>query len=408
MTITEPELDLVLAGGHVLDPGQGLDGRHDIGIADGRIVAIAPELDRPARRVIDVSGPGRYVVPGLIDLHTHVAHGATTPGVGMPCCEPDVIGVQSGVTTLVDCGSVGVANIGVFPAHILPRTETRVIVLANAACHAHTMPGMSDMRSVDDLDAEAMRRCVANNPGLVEGIKLRLVGEVAADHGEELVRRAVDMAAEHDVPLMTHIGDFGRDDPEHRVRMASLTVSLLDHMRPGDILTHVCTPRPGGVLDGDAYEAVLAARERGIVLDPALGKGNFGYAVAAELAQRGLHPDTISSDLTGYGVTFHSLVECMAKFLAIGYSLTDVVRMTTVNPAKALGLADRIGALAVDREADISVIDTTPGSFTFTDTTGAEFHGETGIAPALTLRAGAVHTPRWGTHPWGWLPASRA
>jgi dihydroorotase len=406
MTADVQELDLLLTGGHVLDPGQGLDGRYDIGVIGGRIVALAPVLDRPARQVLEVGGPGRYVVPGLIDLHTHVAHGATTPGVGMPCCDPDVIGVQSGVTTLVDCGSVGVANLGVFPTHILPRAATRVIVLANAACHAHTMPGMSDMRSVDDLDAEAMRRCVEHNPGLVQGIKLRLVGEVAAHHGEELVGRAVMMADEHGVPLMTHIGDFGRDDPDHRIRMASLTVSLLDRMRPGDILTHVCTPRPGGVLDGDAFAATVAAREGGIVLDPALGKGNFGYAVAAELAQRGLHPDTISSDLTGYGQTFHSLVECMAKFMAVGYSLADVVRMTTANPAQALGLADTIGALAIGREADISVLQTTDGSFAFTDTIGTEFHGNVGIAPVLTVRAGALHAPRWGTHPWGWLPAS--
>lgn len=402
--------DLLIKGGHVLDPGQGLDGVVDIGIEGSRITAVARELPADgARQVIDAGAAGRYVVPGLIDIHTHVAHGATTAGLGMECCEPDSIGVESGVTTLVDCGSVGVASIGVFPTHILPRTATRTICFVNAACHAHTMPGLSDMRTVEDLDQQALRLCVENNPGLVEGVKLRLVGQIAADNGQELIRRAAAMATEHDVPLMVHIGDFGHDDADHRVRMAELTVSLLDQMRAGDILTHLCTPNPGSVLDGAGMvlPTLRAAREKGVVLDSALGRGNFGYAVASALAEQGIHPDTISSDLTAFGVTFHSLLECMAKFMAIGYSLSDVIRMTTVNAAKALGRQDDLGAIAVGREADISLVDVVEGDFEFVDTIGTPFYGGYGLAPVQTVRAGRLYAPRWGTHPWGWLPATR-
>jgi len=401
--------DLLIKGGHVLDPGQGLDGVFDLGIEGSTITAVAADLPADqARQVIDAGGPGRYVVPGLIDIHTHVAHGATTPGVGMECCEPDSIGVESGVTTVVDCGSVGVANIGVFPVHIQPRAATRTICFANAACYAHTMPGLSDMRTVDELDQDALRLCVEHNPGLVQGIMLRLVGAIAAEQGEELIRRATAMATEQDVPLMIHIGDFGRDDPAHRVRMAELTTFLLEHLRPGDILTHLCTPNPGGVLDGGglALPSLRKARDNGIVLDSALGRGNFGYAVAAELAQQGIFPDTISSDLTVYGADFHSLVECMAKFMAIGYSLSDVVRMTTTNAAGAIGLSDELGALAVGREADVTIIDVVEGDFTFLDTTDTAFTGRYGIAPVQTVRAGRLFAPRWGTHPWGWLPAT--
>ena len=401
--------DLLIRGGHVLDPGTGLDGVLDIGITGGRIVEIGPGLpEAGAGQVVDASASGRYVVPGLIDIHTHVAHGATTAGLGMECCEPDAIGVQSGVTTVVDCGSVGVANIGVFPAHVLPRAATRTIVFANAACYAHTMPGMADMRTPEELDVEAMRLCVEHNPGLIRGVKLRLVGGPAAEHGEELVRRAALMAAEHDIPLMTHIGDFGRDDPAHRERMAALTRHLLESMKPGDILTHLCTPNPGGVLDaaGAVLGTLLEARERGVILDPALGRGNFGYAVAAELAERGIHPDTISSDLTAYGQDFHSLLECMAKFMAIGYSLSDVVRMTTAAAARAIGLGDELGALAVGRVADVTILDVVTGDFAFVDTTESTFRGDHGLVPVQTVRGGVLHPPRWGTHPWGWLPAA--
>jgi dihydroorotase len=125
--------DLLIKGGHVLDPGRGLDGPLDIAVTGGKIARIEAAIPaEEAARVIEAGGPGRHVVPGLIDLHTHVAHGAITEGVGMSCCDPDVIGVQSGVTTVVDCGSVGVANIGVFPAHILPKAVTRVITYVNA------------------------------------------------------------------------------------------------------------------------------------------------------------------------------------------------------------------------------------------------------------------------------------
>ena len=128
--------DLLIKGGHVLDPGQGIDGIRDIAITDGKITKIAAGIPpEDAHRVVEIHGAGRHVVPGLIDLHTHVAAGAITEGVGMGMCDPDDIGVRSGVTTVVDCGSVGVANLGVFPAHILPRARTRVAVMVNAGSH---------------------------------------------------------------------------------------------------------------------------------------------------------------------------------------------------------------------------------------------------------------------------------
>ncbi|GAA4556565.1 amidohydrolase family protein [Pseudonocardia xishanensis] len=406
-----PTYDLLLRGGHVLDPASGLDGRMDVAVGDGRIVDIGPDLD-PGRavRVVELRGADRYLVPGLIDVHTHVAHGATTPGVGMGCCDPDEVGVRSGVTTVVDCGSVGVANIGVLPAHILPRAATRVVVFANVGSFAHTMPGWADLASLDDIDDRAIAACVEHNPGLVSGIKLRLVGDIVTERGEEIVDRSTKVAREHGIPLMVHIGDMRAADRPRPERMAEVTRHLLDALQPGDILTHLCTPNVGGVMDDvDATFPLLAeARARGVVLDPALGMGNFGYAVAREQAERGLLPDTISSDVTLGGQSFHSLVECMAKFMAVGYPFRDVVAMATGRAAAAIGLADEIGSIAVGRVADLTVLDLVAGDYTFLDTTKARFSGEHGIAPVLTVRAGEVLTPGWGTHPWGFLPADAA
>jgi dihydroorotase len=394
----------LLVKGHVLDPGSGLDGPMDIGITGGRIAAIGPDLDATgAGTVLDVRGDGRHVVPGLIDIHTHVAHGATTAGVGMGCCDPDIVGVGSGVTTLVDAGSVGVANIGVFPVHILPKARTRVTVFVNAGRYAHTMPGPADFASLDDLDASAIAKCVEHNPGLVGGVKVRLVGELVTERGEDVIRRSKAIAREHGVPLMVHIGDMKAAQRPRVERMGEVTRYLLDALEPGDVLTHLCTPNPGGVMD--SLKLIEEARARGVVLDPAIGMGNFGYAVAREQADRGLMPDTISSDVTAMGQSFHSLVECMAKFMAVGYSFADVVAMTTGRAAAAIGRQDDLGAIAVGREADLTVLDLVRGDFTFPDTAKATFRGEHGIVPVHTVRAGELVPPVWGTHPWGWLPA---
>ena len=409
----DPTYDLLIRGGHVLDPGSGLDGRLDIAVHDGRIAAIGPDLDvAAARRVIEIPGTDRYVVPGLVDIHTHVAHGATTPGVGMGCCDPYDVGVRSGVTTVVDCGSVGVANIGVFPAHVLPKAATRVVVFANIGSFAHTMPGWADLARLDDIDEAAIAACVEHNPGLVSGIKLRLVGDIVTEVGEQIVDRSKKVAREHGVPLMVHIGDMKAAYRPRPDRMAEVTRHLLEVLEPGDVLTHLCTPNVGGVMDdvsgdvGATFPLLTEARARGVVLDPALGMGNFGYAVAKEQAERGLLPDTISSDVTLGGQSFHSLVECMAKFMAVGYTFRDVVAMTTGRAAAAVGLQDEIGAIAVGRTADLTVLDLVHGDFTFLDTTKARFGGEHGIVPVHTIRAGELVAPGWGTHPWGFLPAT--
>jgi dihydroorotase len=402
--------DLLIKGGHVLDPGRGLDATLDIAVSGGKIAKIAADIpEQDAARVLEVRGPGRHVVPGLIDLHTHVAAGAITEGVGMGMCDPDAIGVHSGVTTVADCGSVGVANLGVFPAYILPKARTRVVTLVNAGSHAHTMPGPADVNAPEDINRDALVKAAEHNPGLIAGVKLRVVGPAFGAIGEELITAAKAAAKDLGVPLMVHIGDSGAKDAASAARRGELTRFLLRAFEPGDILTHLCTPNAGRVLDpdGNPYPEVAEARANGVVLDSALGRGNFGIEVARRQADLGLYPDTISSDLTARGQTFHSLLECMAKFMSIGYPLADVVRSATASAASALGLAGEIGAIAVGRDADLSVIDVVEGDFTFTDTTGQAFHGGYGLVPVRTVKAGEEFSPGWGTHPWGWLPAPR-
>ncbi|MBV9328931.1 MAG: hypothetical protein JO352_34925, partial [Chloroflexi bacterium] len=200
--------DLLIKGGHVLDPGQGLDGQLDIAVTDGKIAAVQADIPASeARRLVQVKGDNRYVVPGLLDIHTHVGYGATTAGVGMGCVDPDIAGVHSGVTTVLDAGSVGIANVGVFGAHLLPRAKTRVICFVNVGTYAHTTPSMADVNRMEEIDRKAIASCVQANPGLISGFKVRLVGPIVHERGEDVVKLSKEIADEHGVPLMVHIGD---------------------------------------------------------------------------------------------------------------------------------------------------------------------------------------------------------
>ena len=397
--------DLLIKGGHVLDPGQGIDGPLDIAISAGRIAALGQSIaETEARQTLQVRGNNRHVLPGLIDIHTHVAYGATTSGVGLDCCEPDQVGVYSGVTTVVDTGSVGVTNIGIFDAHIKPRSITRVICLVNVGSLALTTPRPADVMSLGEVNRELIARCIQASPGLISGIKLRVTGPFVIEKGEELVKLSKAIAREHHLPFMVHIGNRVAD----RQRGEALTRYVLDQLEPGDIITHLCTPHPGGILDasGRAVTEFATARDNGVIMDAALGRHNFSHKLARQQSDLGIHPDTISTDITpgGYDEIVYSLLECMAKFMALGYSLPDVVRMTTTNAASALGLAGELGAIVVGREADLSIIDVVSGRWRFTDTLAQPFTGEHALVPVHTLKAGQLIAPNWGPHNWGWLP----
>ena len=197
--------------------------------------------------------------------------------------------------------------------------------------------------------------------------------------GMDMIRLAERVARETGTHVMVHIGDH-RDPPSPRA--AGLTRELLDALAPGDILSHLCTGRQGGVLDaaGRAVPELLAARERGVVLDSALGRLNFSFRAARALLDQGILPDTISSDMTGRGrgLIVYSLTECMSKFLALGFSLPQVVRMTTANSAAALGMSAALGSLAVGREADLSILRLVPGRWEFRDSLDDTLSGDAG------------------------------
>ncbi len=380
----------------MLDPSSGIDVPLDIAIRGDRIAALQPRIPREqARLTIDVTD--KLVTPELIDVHAHCTGKLHVP-TGM---EPDLGGVRAGVTTLVDGGSTGAANVAGLCQYVIRPATTRVVAMLNVA-----QTGLAvtpEIRDRHDMDLEATVEAARRHAGDVRGIKLRAVGPGLHCMGLDLVRHALNAARAIGGPLMVHIGDW--ETPSN----PPLTSEFLPLLEPGDMVTHAFTPHPGGLLDanGRLLPEAREAAERGVYVDIAHGMNNLSFDVARRVLDQGLRISTISTDLSSQNRKgpVYSLTETMSKCLALGLTLSEVIRATTAVPASFLGMQDEIGRLTVGSSADISVLDVIDGAWDFIDSVGQHLVGRQAIVPILTIKSGVPVTVDWGPRPWGWLPA---
>ncbi|MCH8281102.1 MAG: amidohydrolase/deacetylase family metallohydrolase [Chloroflexi bacterium] len=386
--------DLLIKGGTVIDPSQSLNGPNDLAVQDGLIARIAPGIaSEEATRVVDVRG--KMVVPGLIDLHTHVYDGVNGNGV-----EADLGGVRSGVTTMVDAGSAGCDTFGGFPRHIIPDNATEII------CFLHIcrtgLATTPDIFSPSSIDLDKTIQVASENRHIIAGIKARMVSPALEIMGMEMPRLAKRAATEAGIKLMVHIGDTEKRYDPNVIRQ------LLPILEQGDIVTHLFTANPGGVLDGEGkvVPEAMEAKDRGVWLDTAHGRMNFSFDVGQRVVDQGLVPHCISTDLTlpGRARTVHSMTEMMTRFLTMGFTLEQVITMSTLNPAMAVGVDDRLGTLAVGRQADITVLDMEEGDWVLYDVVGGTRRTDKAVVPVLTVKKGEVFEAGWGPRPWGWEP----
>jgi dihydroorotase len=388
--------DLLLTGGKVVDPAAGYNGTLDVAVQDGKIAQVAADIARDAAaNVIDVSG--HIVAPGLIDLHAHVFSGFISNGV-----HPDTGGVHAGVTTIVDAGSAGCATFAGFPNHIIPNCHTEVIPFMHI-CQTG-LATSPDIIAESSIDLDGTLRVADQYKGLIRGIKARMVTPALDIFGMEMPKLAKRAARESGIKLMVHIGDTQKQYDPNVIR------ELLPILEAGDIVTHYFTANPGGVLDanGKLVPEAREAADRGVWLDTAHGRMNFSLDVARRIIEQGLMPHCISTDLTVPGRlnTVHSMVEIMTRFLGLGFTLEQVVTMSTMNPAKAIGEDQRIGSLGVGWQADISVLDLRAGDWVVHDVVGGHLRVDQAFVPVVTVKRGQVFQPEWGPRPWGWTPDS--
>jgi dihydroorotase len=368
--------DLVLRGGRVIDPSQGVDAIGDVGFSDGKVAEIGERLRGDEARNIS----GCIVTPGLIDLHTHVYWGGTSLGV-----DPVRL-ARGGCTTLVDTGSAGPGNYLGFLEHVIEPSPVRIIAYLNVsfagiyAFSKRVMVGESgDLRLMAPIDAVEVARA---HRATIGGIKVRVGKHASQDSGTVPLDIARLVAEEVGVPMMVHI--------DHPPPMLD---EVLIRMRKGDILTHCFRPFPNcpTTAEGGVRASVLDARQRGVIFDIGHGMGSFAFKTARTMLANGFIPDCISSDVHALcidGPAF-DLLTTMSKFLCLGLPLVEVVRAATINPASALRRPD-LGTFQKGSAGDASVLSLEEGAFDYVDSTGEHLTG----ASKLSAR-GVVMGGRW-------------
>lgn len=401
--------DLVLRGGRVIDPAQDLDGLLDVAVRDGRVAAVGKALPGPARETIDVRG--KLVLPGLIDTHAHVYRYVS----GRFGLDADMVGVRSGVTTVVDQGGPSVLTFPGFREYVVKPASTRVLAFISAymvgGLEGHYYP---QLYRPDCIAVEDTIRSGRENADLVRGVKGHAEIGGFTRWGSEAMRRAARIGRGLDLPLYIHFGQlWPLPDDREAYDPDAILPEMLEILRPGDILAHPFTRHPGGFVDcnGRLHPVVREALARGLKTDVGHGS-HFSFKMARLVLDAGVVPDTLGADMHGYNTTIpkprgtpeshpdkeemhmfagaqnFSLASAMTSMLALGLRLEQVVPMVTSNCAAMLGMQDEIGTLRPGVGADVSVLDDVTGRFVLQDNEDTQVVAERLLRPAFCLRAG--------------------
>ena len=385
---TPPRYDLLLKGGHVIDPANHLDEIRDVAVFQGKIAAVEKNIPADeAGKVVDVSN--LYVTPGLIDIHYHIGHGGAplnwfTPEArahALPLGIPADIALQSGVTTIVDAGTAGAETFLEEKEEVIDRARVRVLAFLNIVSN-----GMSGglEGSLDEMDSRLCAATVTRYRDIIVGVKTAHYWTSQPWDAEHVPWAAVDRAIEcgrlANVPVMFDF--WPRPDRTYE--------DLLKKMRPGDIHTHVFAQQfPIVLADGKINPALAEARARGVIFDVGHGAGSFWFRNAVPAAKQGFIPDSISTDLHTGNYNVVSMNNVMSKFLAVGVPLEDVIRRSTVNPAAEIHRPE-LGTLSVGKDADIAVLELSKGRFSYIDCGAARMDGNVRLAARMTIRAGRI------------------
>src|SRR6185295_1277940 len=374
-----PRYDVLLRGGHVMDPRNNISASRDVAIAGGKIAAVAAQINQAeAAKTIDVTG--LHVIPGIVDIHTHVYAGTGEKGsyAGDNSLYPDGFTFRACVTTINDAGSSGWRNFEDFKQRIIDRSQTRVLAFLNIV--GAGMRGAKFENDLNDMQAKPTAEMAQKYRGVVVGVK------TAHYAGPEWtpVERAVEAGTLANIPVMV---DFGTNHKERPV--ADLVTKKL---RPGDIYTHMYSGlREEQDASGKVNPGLFEGRKRGVIFDVGHGGGSFAWRIAVPALKEKFVPDSISTDLHigSMNAGMKDMPNVMSKFLVMGVPLDDVIRMSTANPAKELKL-DARGHLSVGADADIAVLRLEQGSFGFVDSFGGRMKGTQRLTCEMTMRDGKV------------------
>jgi dihydroorotase len=376
----------VLKGGRLLDPANGWDGPLDVLVRNGIVEAIGANGVCDGAKVIDVSG--LVVTPGLIDVHLHLMKGLGAFGV-----DPDIFGVGSGVTTVVDAGSAGHSLLNIFRNYVTNNARTRVLNYVNlSTLGGVTGPGYSILADPRLIDEDKIAAAVEANRDIIVGIKIMATGGALGAQGMKPLERARKLGDALKLPLLVHIGESWTKDtaPVH-------VGDVLRYLRAGDIVTHMFTAHPGGLLDGNGklWPQVRDAKESGVLMDVGHGLNNLNFDVARKVLDQGLQPDGVSTD--GHRGNrlgpVYDLPTTMAKLMALGFSLEQVVEMATLNAARLLGRAHELGSIRMGQPADISVLRLEERDWEAVDSQKGTLRAGQALVPVYAIRGQSIYEP---------------
>lgn len=393
--VTAQQIDILLKGGHVIDPKNKINGKMDIGITSGRISRVAPDIPvSSAKKTINVKG--LYVTPGLIDIHGHVFHGTEPNNYlsnSFDALPPDGFTFRAGVTTIVDAGGAGWRSFPLFKQNVIDRSSTRVLAFLNIV--GEGMRGVTAYEQNNtDMDPKLTANIAIENKQYIVGIKLaHFIG-----HDWSPTQKAVEAGRLADIPVMV---DFGKSNPPLPIEDL-----FMKYLRPGDIFTHMyrydaeydslgkMIEHKQAIVDFKTKKVkpfVFDARKRGIIFDVGHGGGSFMWDQAVPAMQQGFGPDVLSSDLhTGsMNSGFKDMANLISKFLNLGMPLPDAISAATWRAANAIKRTE-LGHLSVGAEADVAVFNLRSGEFGFSDANGVGFKGNKKLEAELTLRNGRV------------------
>jgi dihydroorotase len=359
--------DLIIKGGRVIDPSGRLDAVRDVAIAGGRIAAITPSISADAADMIDARG--KLVVPGLLDVHTHVGRYAEGPQLVL----------QDGVTGWIDAGSQGADHVAdtVAVARSSPQQGRVLINIGRAGI----LPD-GDTMDLARADVSAAREAISKNRDFIAGVKARLSRDVAGANDYEVLRRAQEVASAFGLPVMIHMG-----------QTISPLAKLFPLLKRGDVVTHMFAPPPNSIVDdsGRIEPAVMAARQRGVWFDVGNGQnGHIRWDTVATIVKARFWPDTFSTDwnTNSRQTGVIDLPNCMSKLLGYGMTVPDAVARVTINASRTFPVFKDRGTLKVGAPADVAVLELRDGTFEFLDNYKGTITGRQRFFPFATVLAG--------------------
>lgn len=359
--------------------------KNDVWVSEGKVKEISEHINPDGKMIIDADG--KYVLPGLIDEHTHLNYKANAMGANA-----DLLCIPSGITTAFDAGTAGWSNFDMFYAENIQRFTTNVKAYIHAAPYG-MMCGCIHQENHDpvDFNESEILNCFRKYPNVLKGIKIRMCKDTLGDLGLKPLKRVVEIAdvvekAGFFCKVVVHVHDLP----------GNVAVSeIIETLRPGDLFVHVFQPTGETVFeqDGTIKQCVRDGRKNGVLFDCSNGRPHWTFDTLRNAKRNDFYPDIISSDVIRFSQFLSpgfSLLHAMAVCSAAGWDTLEILKRVTYNPARYLQILDEAGTLETGKTADICIMDIRDTEQIFYDMHGGSCKGNKLFIPLLTMKSGEI------------------